>query len=857
MNTSNSYHSPEYSPPAMASFMQKFFVSFRFHHSTNFVDMMSPDFNEQKSYEYGIIFIVAIIVVVFVIWTTILLIIKCKGEEVGCASGRPFHTFRKTESDIDGAGKSKGTESTGSEDFDDSSSIYTISDASTISNSIERNRKREKRTRVAFLLAWITTITFASLALVFCFSPLILATSDLLDTFLSVEDLLGQVHSATHAIESAAQNASSGFYSVSFDFARFCPDADSGLVLGADLLGMSTLIESEFKGVESIMSGSVSTIQKFALSTAVALADIQFAIDKTNDILWAVPCILLGTAILTTIAMLAVFLAWQKRSGKTFQKVMTYVILPLLVAACLTCWATAICAAVATMLSGDACIGQITPDETIQMIMQRNDVNSNGTIFEFLSSYTNGCKGPDPIQYLVDLETQLQTAIDTIWRHISTVDSIGRSKLESACGNSLEGQLQVARNLAKGLTAIRKALDSTVGSLQCDAVNPLYVRAIHDEMCTEAANGAAWGFFVFFTISIMTMMMISFRSTWYHELEEEKVYDESDVAENMIVNEHEEYLDYIAKYMHEWQEYRGFNNGSLRDMVHEDHNDEGSEYSTTGTGDYVPGLHIDRKWCDDECSYVEDAKSIDTGDISFPSLVMPRSKSFDDGEMNSPLPFPPPILPEAEECAEREEDFWELTPVSAQPPTQYLAQSAIFGASDREQHVLLDSDGEDFQIENETILIDSDFYEPITASPEPSAIFVSSRITSGLLVVRGLDDFQPEAEVRPAISKRTSKAMIQVYDDLMTNYSLESRYDQEELASSNSNEGEAALSDDVEFPPIKTATLYTLSPASRITKKQSTEHFPTSLGECLDSAARLKSYRMTNLIKKWGTMKFS
>jgi hypothetical protein len=29
------------------------------------------------------------------------------------------------------------------------------------------------------------------------------------------------------------------------------------------------------------------------------------------------------------------------------------------------------------------------------------------------------------------------------------------------------------------------------------------------------------------------------------------------VADNMIMDEHEEYLAYISKYKHEWQEYKG------------------------------------------------------------------------------------------------------------------------------------------------------------------------------------------------------------------------------------------------------------------------------------------------------------
>jgi hypothetical protein len=65
---------------------------------------------------------------------------------------------------------------------------------------------------------------------------------------------------------------------------------------------------------------------------------------------------------------------------------------------------------------------------------------------------------------------------------------------------------------------------------------------------------------MFFILSISTMIMITLRTSWLKSTgDEEKVYqDENEIAENMIVNEHEEYLAYISKYNHEWQEYNGF-----------------------------------------------------------------------------------------------------------------------------------------------------------------------------------------------------------------------------------------------------------------------------------------------------------
>jgi len=70
------------------------------------------------------------------------------------------------------------------------------------------------------------------------------------------------------------------------------------------------------------------------------------------------------------------------------------------------------------------------------------------------------------------------------------------------------------------------------------------------------------------------MVMISLRAAWLQVISKEKVYhDEMDIAENMILDEHEEYLAYISRYKHEWEEYRGFDGNELASELKE--NEEG------------------------------------------------------------------------------------------------------------------------------------------------------------------------------------------------------------------------------------------------------------------------------------------
>jgi hypothetical protein len=190
--------------------------------------------------------------------------------------------------------------------------------------------------------------------------------------------------------------------------------------------------------------------------------------------------------------------------------------------------------------------------------------------------------------------------------------------METCGATDLEGLLLTARNLAKILTSIRRSLDSASTSLSCPRIYPIYAAAAHDVVCTEAASAAASGFFMFLVLGLCLMTMMSLRASWYQNIKAEKVYhDESEVAENMILDEHEEYLAYISKYKHEWQEYEGFDEkaidersgmdeeGSFSDRsdgssyFDEDYNEdyrsdaEGYNGSMEGSDDGSEGIHDD------------------------------------------------------------------------------------------------------------------------------------------------------------------------------------------------------------------------------------------------------------------------
>lgn len=250
---------------------------------------------------------------------------------------------------------------------------------------------------------------------------------------------------------------------------------------------------------------------------------------------------------------------------------------------------------------------------------------------------------------------------------------MGDTYLASLCGgDGLLLFLQGTQSVAKLLANLRTDIETTRTSLQCSRINPIYENAAYEVLCNETAVASSRGFLLFFVISVASTIIVSLRASWYHVIEEEKVYqDENDIAENMILDEHEEYLAYISKYKHEWQEYRGFKSDSLDEWEggDDEDDDEGSEElsylsgsRTEGSMQNEPRTEGDRRVEDERCDpsghdsdtrnrrRPDDPKtkvvfdSIDTQDISFPSLKDPNSDPLSMGQGNGYEEMPPLLL---------------------------------------------------------------------------------------------------------------------------------------------------------------------------------------------------------------------
>lgn len=178
-------------------------------YSTKFSDVFSLDREAQYSYAHGLLLVATIILCIFIAWALILVVLKLKGKEVGCASGQPFQTpnsddlhlaestdFSSYSSGVDqlDTDSNEGSnglrnlqahanqpnhelDSTGTrESYEDEYASHDGWLESSSKATKERANRREKRTRAAFLFFCGITLMCVPFILVFSFAPMKEAT---------------------------------------------------------------------------------------------------------------------------------------------------------------------------------------------------------------------------------------------------------------------------------------------------------------------------------------------------------------------------------------------------------------------------------------------------------------------------------------------------------------------------------------------------------------------------------------------------------------------------------------------------------------------------------------------------------
>jgi len=672
-----------YTPPQIAVVVGAFLRAPRaIGHNVLFSDLFSHDSEEQRDYTDGLMVVSIIFTFFFLIWGFVLVVLKMKGNEVGCASGNAFVYHDSEDENIeieedkvqDDIGSTSASSEAGSisessekplfsknggalsfnsssSDIDDNNDhsktkLWRCMQRETGDKDVKIN-PHERRTRVAFLVFASIAMICTTFTLFLTFGPLKEALTEMTNEdspdslFSEVQKSVNDIEASLIALDSLSSEALQLVIEIPTDLEIICPLVDINefqLYLGVDINGIiRTIIDQQYRLREGVET-QFAAHQSFANGVESVLLTVESYANETEKYLMVLPGLLLAIGGLTSIAMAGVVMAWKEKSSVRFQRCMSYIVLPLLILASTTCWVVLMVLSLSTMVGTDICLSGSShgsPDETIIEILSNVGNGTNSTVHQLASTYINQCNGPDLTEEIQHKKAETQEYIDNIWRQISKIDSVGRAEVVDKCGNTEEFQhmLSGARDLAMSLTNIRRELSSLSKSVGCDSVHPIYTQASHDIICAETLSASAYGFLMFLIIFICLMTMVSLRASWLGNIEGEKVYhDETEVAENMVVDEHEEYLAYISRYKHEWQEYEGFDEDS---SPRSDFCEQGRSGYPDCSGYYYGDGDEDPSHVSESDLSTMESRSVYTEDEQQEQLVSPRQHTAL-GMMNDP-----------------------------------------------------------------------------------------------------------------------------------------------------------------------------------------------------------------------------
>jgi len=681
------YESPEYSPNSFVSWLSKIIRIFRFTHSNDFADYLSPSKDEQYDYVYGVLFFSIIIIGIGICWGVLLLILKCRGENAGCASGRVLKTTLSNESmqsneiPVTDTGRTNFTMVTQQnqrtitvgaqqsqrpqyadepEIFFESGSQVSQSARNNLRNRMKSNAKMLRSVRFTFLLFSLAALVTLSALYVLSLSKLLQSVENSEIAFAKTQYILDQVASSTESIIFSTYDVKIFLNSTDKEISLFCLYEEDEKISSKDIKGFVKKAENELNLVDKMKNEDLRALNQTMEKVQSIKSEIETGMEIFLNNYWIALFMLLILSIIIIFSMFGVILAWREKSGKIFQRVMSYGILPLLIIFCVAGWIGTFFACISTVIGCDLCIP--SPDSAIKNILDLHFIDRTKSFYKAVSVYTNACEAEDPVNNFIQLEGNIQTLINFIWQEMTIIDSMGEEV--RGCRENLDDFLDATHMLAKKLTVIGRGLENIIENLHCSNINPIYVELVHDTLCGEIVDGVGWTFVLLMILSICLMVMLSFRSGWLHEIQysckNEKVYNSHDEEINcMYLDEHEEYLSYISKYKHEWEDYEGIdsstiNGGNISNNKNKDnievsvkHYDEGYEsFSSQSDENFVNN--------DNEEFHYESslAQPSIPDDISFSSLQLSPSIAG----MGIPVLVIPTLLPPTY-SQEKNDDF--------------------------------------------------------------------------------------------------------------------------------------------------------------------------------------------------------
>lgn len=125
-----------------------------------------------------------------------------------------------------------------------------------------------------------------------------------------------------------------------------------------------------------------------------------------------------------------------------------------------------------------------------------------------------GCSNDNPLDFLYDFESELEEAQVILAELLDTIDYVGTNAFTESCGESVDEEIQVLRDIADMLDGLKVQLDAIFELVDCPRIYDIYVQAVEEGACDNLPSAMGWIFSMSLMIAFCGLVMITLRSSF-------------------------------------------------------------------------------------------------------------------------------------------------------------------------------------------------------------------------------------------------------------------------------------------------------------------------------------------------------
>jgi len=456
----------------------------RFGYDSDFTKLFSSDQDEQVEYATGLVALFMFLLIFFIFWTIALIIFKIMGgNNAGFLSGRHFEIAAD-----------------------------------------EKNIKRPRRVRIAFLVATGFCMAFTFLFVVMGLTSVNNATTTMQESLFQTGEILSSANAIARNIDGVGKASIEIRDAAVQELNQICPaNPNIADMAGIDIMSIASKARNDLTELANFINDGIEILNE-NLDLAVNYAEnVENGIQSAHLWGWQMKLLSAGLFILPSFFIIGVGLVILDIDLLFYQNAMTYFFMPLFAMTVIVCYIVCAATLPISATAADACTGGGAefggPDDTILTIYRNlRGVVDDDKILQFLAFYTQQrCNSQyDPFGFLGSYLTELDNAVSSTNEARVTIEG-NLNLLTQECGRSFESVIVIVDRMNSNLVTLRQQVDLSLELVKCKNINDLYVNTVHQAGCEYSMDALAWIFASALVVSVSGLTMIMLRSAYYPE----------------------------------------------------------------------------------------------------------------------------------------------------------------------------------------------------------------------------------------------------------------------------------------------------------------------------------------------------